>query len=114
MTTLEVLDMIAPELAGLDTSRKNSAITLASQRLSPLVFGALYQQAAAYMAAHILTLADRGGSGGLVGAITSVKTGGLSVNSRGSAVASGLGSTHYGEEYLNISNRVLKTPVVRP
>lgn len=102
--------VVAVEFAA-DT-RVDDALALAAIRIGdPECLGSTYNLATAYLAAHIL--ASTGGTGVLpagvspAGAITSLKTGALSLGFAGSAGAAGgsnsdaaLKTTRYGLEYL--------------
>lgn len=113
MSAADVLVLVAPQFTG--DSRITAACNLAVARMTGLldaVAPGSQESAVAYMAAHLLTLADRGSASGtsglgLVGPVTSVSTGDLSVSgglSLGNipiGMAS-LASTSYGLALLEI------------
>lgn len=120
---LTTLKAIAPELADAGDERLETFLELAAQRISAKVFGAKYAQAAAYLAAHLLTLSNRASEAGTAGAgpVTSVTTGGLSVSfgqaPTGAATAdASLKTTAYGLEFLAIRSSCARTKaaLVRP
>lgn len=101
MAAADLIPIIAPELVG--NANLAGAITMAEEQLA--VDHCRREQAVAYMAAHILTIATRGGTGG---AVTSETEGSLS---RGFGTAGGvvgmtrLDSTSYGQEVARM-NRI--------
>lgn len=102
----ELLKTIAPELASEPDERLDTFLTLAAQRVGPKAFGRVYQQAVAYLAAHLLTVSNRARDTGMAaaGPVASVGTGGLSV-SFGAVVAMGdesLSTTSYGLEFIEL------------
>lgn len=115
----DILNAIAPEFA--DEPRADLFLTLAAQRIRPSAFGALYGQAVAYLAAHMLTMSpDDGGEGAAsAGPVTSRGAGALSIGyGAPGAAASGhvdaaLQQTRYGREYLAIlRSRAVTAPSV--
>jgi len=86
-----LFDMVAPELA--DNADKQDAIDLADEQTGK-VYGRARDHAVALLAAHILTVAKREGSGG---AVSSIKEGNLSLGFTG-MVEGYLGTTSYGAE----------------
>jgi hypothetical protein len=85
-----LIPVIAPELVG--NPNISAAITLATSQVAT---GHCYRDAViAHMAAHILTLAGRGGAGG---AVTSEAEGSLS-RAFATNKADGLAATAYGQE----------------
>lgn len=90
-------------------------LTKAANRISASVYGALYNDAQGYLAAHLLTVAERGKqSGGAVttGIRSKSITGHYSVDfavAEGSDIAgsSSYQSTAYGREFLNIQCQVV-------
>jgi len=123
--TRDVLKAIAPEFASETDDTLDLFIGLAAQTLDASVWpSAIYQQAVAYLAAHKLTIRDRGqqqsaqtGGGGAAGPVESVSTGDLSVGygsasgfSGGGAGTTALGQTHYGQQFLELSEKVTTTP----
>jgi|GEM_PF-6461915 len=109
---------IAPEFSGDDPA---PFLAMAAARMDARHFGALYPQAEAYLAAHLMALAHRsansGGGGGVVGAVKSASTGGVSV-SYGIDGSIGVGdsslaSTAYGLEYLAILKSIPLARLIR-
>lgn len=115
-SSIDTLEFVAPEFSGLSDSTKETALEMAAQRLDPPTWGRLYEQAAAYLAAHLLKLRDRSQqlsqTGGGTGGIRSIKTGDLSVSFQGSGsnastmTEEALGSTEYGQQYLSLRDRL--------
>lgn len=90
MAAADLIPVIAPDLA--DNANLAAAIEMAGAQVAA---NHCYRDAAiAHMAAHILTIGARGGSGG---AITSETEGGLS-RSYGATKTDGLAATSYGQE----------------
>lgn len=90
MAAADLIPVIAPELVG--NAQLAAAIEMAGAQVSS---SHCYRDVViANMAAHILTVGGRGGSGG---AITSETEGGLS-RSYGAAKTDGLAATSYGQE----------------
>lgn len=118
--SVELLKAIAPELATETDERLSTFLELAAQRISARVFGRVYAQAACYLAAHLLTLANRATQAGVAGAgpVASVGTGGLSVSfgqiATNTATAdASLKSTSYGLEFLALrSSRAGTKPML--
>src|SRR5690554_2415261 len=118
MNSRDLLKFVAPEFADLDDSVLDMALALAAQRISARAFGRLYQQAAAYLAAHILaTSRGLAGEVGIGGQITSVTTGDLSIGgtaaSTGSVGDDGLASTVYGARFLELRALIPASPYAR-
>lgn len=105
----DVID-VAPELESIDTDRIERFIARAELRLSESFYGDLYDEAVTYMTAHLLTVSQRGSSGG---AVQSEKVGDLS---RTYATADydgdSLSSTAYGQEVIRIRSGLLVTPII--
>ena len=115
MQTIEdVFDAIAPQYATEDPARIATFTALAKEQIALNVFGGMYNQAVAYLTAHLMTLADRqlaggGSSWGAGGPVNSASTGGVSV-SYGWDIAWGkwdadLISTPYGVWFLTQWNK---------
>lgn len=99
MAAADLIPIIAPELVG--NANLAGAITMAEEQLA--VDHCRREQAVAYMAAHILTIATRGGTGG---AVASETEGSLSRSySNGTVTVSRLDSTAYGQEVARL-NRI--------
>jgi hypothetical protein len=110
----KIIETICPALSG--SPSLPVFLEMAAAVASRGFFGSVYNQAAAYQAAHLFTLMGGSGGGGAADAIkelgggaavASMSEGGLSVsfaqtagNSSGTAAA--LGSTKYGRMYLGL------------
>jgi len=102
MEAQDILAAIAPELAN---DPNNAAHINLADGQTGAVFGDQRDYAVALLAAHTLTIANRGKSvGGIAGNVSSLKEGQLSVGFAGGAevVSGSLGSTSYGEELLRL------------
>jgi hypothetical protein len=107
MEAQDILAAIAPELA--NDPNKAAHINLADGQTGS-VYGDQRDHAVALLAAHTLTLANRGKSvGGVAGAVSSLSEGQLSVGFSGSSDAGkgSLGSTSYGEELLRLRRQCI-------
>lgn len=115
--TRDLLDFVAPEFEDLADAVKDQAISFAGQRISAEAFGRLYQQAIAYLAAHILASA-RGDAAeaGVGGTVTMVRTGDLQIQGESLSGFEGadasLGSTPYGQQYLELKNKIPGGPLL--
>jgi len=116
-SSIDTLDAIAPEYASEPTATKETFLEMAAQRMTPEVWGRLYEQAAAYLAAHLLKVRQRGedfaASGGAgAGGVSSVSTGDLSVSFEGAGDGAqtlneeALSSTEYGQQYLHLRGQL--------
>jgi len=113
---------IAPEYANEDDATIAVFIDLAAQRLGgPLVWGAVYTQAVAYLAAHLLAVSRAGvdGSGGTSAEVTSKRTGDLAVGYASSGIGgddAALAATRFGKEFLALrsTRAVGRASVIRP
>ncbi len=126
--SVELIRTIAPDLADVSDASLDAFLELAAQRISPGVFGRVYAQAVAYLAAHLAVLSQRAAfaaGAGVVGGgpVAGVTTGGLSVSFGQAQVtaASSLGdeslkTTAYGLEFLALRSSRPKTKgfLVRP
>ena len=109
MSSSEVFDAIVPRLA-LDP-RADLFLQMAGQSLNAAAFGLLYEQAACYLAAHMIASAPRDEVALGAGPVTSEGAGDLSVG-YGTFPASGklsigdaeLAQTAYGRAFLRIRN----------
>lgn len=100
MPTLdETLLAIAPELGSVDESRRSQILDIAGQRVGLTAYGANRDIAVVYLAAHLLTVGQRGS---VTGPVSSVKEGDLQINYKSTSDNSGLASTSYGAEFLQI------------
>ena len=120
---IDILMEVAPELSGEPLSRIGLFLELAAARISPAVFGKVYPQAVAYLAAHLMTVSGRAEATGSAspGAVQSATTGGVSVSFGASTAHKTLGdeslsSTAYGLEYLALRNSRAgtKMKLIRP
>lgn len=125
MSAVDVLLRVAPQFAGEATATLEAYLGDAALQLAPTVWGVLFEQATAQLAAHLMTLRDRaqataGDGSGMVpaGGVTSVRTGGLGLTfgAVGAATAgageAALRTTPYGLEFLRLRSLVLTTPIV--
>lgn len=108
--------------SGSLTTIETNAILAAQPRVSVEVFGSLYEQAVARVAAHILELRRRQAASlasgvSTAGPVTSVKTGDLAVSYGGLGGGAGgsgderyFGQTEHGQEYLALRASCLITP----
>lgn len=122
-SSVQMLLHIAPEFEGEDQQRLESFIEMAALRLSPRIFGRLYPQAVAYLAAHLLSVSGRAREAGrtAAGPLASITTGGQSISFAQSGALASLGdealkSTSYGLEFLAIRNSRAgtKMKLIRP
>lgn len=94
-TAAELLQTIAPEISGLDAF---AAIGVAEMQVGINVGGDKRPLLVAYLAAHVLTLAQRRGA---AGSVSGMSEGSLSISYGGGG--EGLGATSYGAEFERIS-----------
>jgi len=136
MTTPLLVKTLAPEYAAETDETLAVWLDLAAQRLDASVWGGVYGQAVAYLAAHLLTVARRGiaglpGSGagagqGGAGSVDSVSTGDWSVGFAG-GLSGGEGNTdllaessylttRFGKEFVSLrrSRPASRSRLVRP
>lgn len=102
MAVLDTLKAIAPQYESIGDDTLNTYITLAAQRIAPAVFGEVYEQAVAYLAAHMLVMnRDRKGASGPV---TSERAGEVarSYGFSPDYTNSYYGATGYGREFLSL------------
>ena len=110
MTIAQIIEDIAPELASVDTDRRDRIIALAENQVSAKVFGDLYETAVAYLAAHMLTVAGRQGNAGAIG---SISEGQLSIGYQAGQNVSGLMATSYGQEFARLRRQRVVGPRTR-
>lgn len=123
MSSKDTLKFIAPEFEDEPDATLDKALALAAQRINAGAFGQTYEQAAVFMAAHILKLRalSSGASAaqklGFVGPVTSVKSGDLSLSGPGLPAGNsgnddetGLSRTEYGRSYLDLRAGVPVSP----
>lgn len=96
----QILQKVCPEIA-TDGEAVAVFVDLASGRCSHAYFGKLWDQAVAYLAAHMWTVSNRGGDAG-AGGITSKREGDLSIGYASGNNDSLFGSTSYGLFYLSL------------
>lgn len=96
MSAINALNAVAPEFC--DAADVSRVLNLAASRVGP-AFGAARDLATAYLAAHMLTVAQRGGSSGPV---TSEREGDLAVSYAVAAGGDALQSTAYGREFAKL------------
>lgn len=123
MELLTLLRTIAPEFEELEDTVLQTWLDLTQPLVSKSAFGAAYEQAVAYLAAHRMKMAGLGESGAFGSAIdragvTSYTEGSTSVSfgsNASSAVAadSSLTQTPYGLEYLRLRQAIIPIMVRR-
>ena len=104
-TISDIFDMYAPQYT--DDSRKTLAITLAKDEIKQCVFGDNYNKAVALLAAHELTVADRGGD---PGAIAAKREGQLSISYFTASGSGPLSFTSYGQQLQRLRDQCIITP----
>ncbi len=115
MELLTLLRTIAPEFEELEDTVLQTWLDLTQPLVSKSAFGAAYEQAVAYLAAHRMKMAGLGESGAFGSAIdragvTSYTEGSTSV-SFGSGTS--LTQTPYGLEYLRLRQAIIPIMVRR-
>ena len=108
VTASEVKDY-APELSGVLDPRVELFIGFSADFISPEQFGTKCKHAKILMTCHLLTMANRGSSGGPV---TSENVGELSVSYGSVANADQLDSTSYGQTFKALRRTIKTTPIV--
>lgn len=119
MGIADILRMIAPEFKTVGDDDLNTWIELAKPYVSKKQFGALYEQAVAYLAAHKMKMGGYGDtSNGTVGEslrLSSVSEGDVSVSFSAPTALSDadaeLTLTIYGLSFLNIRRKKIMTIV---
>lgn len=115
MAVIDTVKFIAPTLTATRTDDEiNTAIELAAGRMSVCIWGNLYSQGLAYLAAHILAIVARssaGGGGGAVGPVTQEMAGRVQISY---AVPQGwdsdaLKATPFGNEFLGLRKKLAGT-----
>lgn len=124
MSVLSYLQFFDPSVdADNPSDEATIAVQIAQQRIDQEIYGGLYEQALALIAAHLLELRRRataaaasGGSYG-VGAPTSVRTGDLSISWAAPAnptdpkeEAAWYAQTEPGRQFLTVRAQILFTP----
>jgi len=114
--SIDTLEAVAPQYVSEPEKAKEIFLEMAAQQMNPQAWGQLYEQGAAYLAAHLLTVRDRGEQaaqhGGAAGAPTDVSEGDQSISySGGGENAStlneeALSTTQYGERFLQLRGQL--------
>lgn len=99
---------IAPELADEDSSRIDLFLGFAALSVNESVWGTKYDLGVAVMAAHLLTMANRGGNGGPV---TSEKVGDLARSYGQMGDKDSLMATSYGQWFVQLRKTLPITPL---
>lgn len=111
MTVETTLDAIAPELASTDGVRKAAIIAIAETRTSATAFEDSREYAVALLAAHTLTVGNRGGASGVV---ISKKEADLAITyadpTKTGDSGAGLNATSYGQELLLLRKQYIMGP----
>ena len=122
MELLTLLRTIAPEFEKLEDTVLQTWLDLTQPLVSKSAFGAAYEQAVAYLAAHRMKMAGLGESGAFGSAIdragvTSYTEGSTSVSfgsgASTAAADSSLTQTPYGLEYLRLRQAIIPIMVRR-
>ena len=114
MELLTLLRTIAPEFEDLEDTTLQTWLDLTQPLVSKSAFGAAYEQAVAYLAAHRMKMAgaiDRAGVTSYTEGSTSVSFG--SGTSSAAAADSSLTQTPYGLEYLRLRQAIIPIMVRR-
>jgi len=103
MTILETLSCIASEFDTVPVATRNCIIGLAENQIDSATFGSDYEAAAAYLAAHMLTIREYK-KGNVAGPTTMKREGDLQLQfgMPTSVDNSSLSDTAYGREFLRI------------
>lgn len=113
MTDLELYRLLIPGHAVVLNDTVLAYIAAAKRRHLESAWGAVYQDAMVWYAAHLIETTPGTGAGsgdaGVVGPVISQKDGDLSRTyaapaSSGGSSSGSLGTTTYGQEYLNLRN----------
>ena len=104
----DLIPTIAPEFA--DSAELQGAIDVAEMQIADGLCGDKRPLLVAYLAAHVLSVASRKGSGGPV---TSLSEGGLSIGFGSSGIMGSLSQTSYGQEYHRLSRACVFAPRTR-
>lgn len=113
MITATDFKALFPEFSEESDTRIDLFIPIAQLSVNENVWGAMTDPATAFLTAHILSMANRGGSGA-AGPVTMEKVGDLQrgYGDLGSTLKSELATTPYGLEYLRLRNQLLVTPML--
>jgi hypothetical protein len=112
--TASYFKSLFPALASNSDARVSLFLGIASESVSSSVWGGLADPATAYLAAHMIAMADKAGASGAAGPVTSSRVGDLarSYADLSSSLDAELASTAYGVEYLRMRRQILVTPMV--
>lgn len=99
----------APELSAVDDLRVDLFVGFAGDFVSPSQFGLKCKHAKILMACHLLTIANRGGTGG---GVTSEKVGDLQVSYGSMSTNDALDTTSYGQTFKALRRTIKTTPIV--
>lgn len=108
-TTFDNVVDIAPELSSADEDRVARFIAMAERWLSEDFYGDLYDDAVAYLTAHLLTLSGRTG---VSGSVTSSKVGDLSRTYGAAVDSTDLDATTYGQTLKMLRAKIPVTPMI--
>lgn len=110
---LDLLKAIAPEASDKPDVFLQTLIDIAKPQVCISKNKKINNLAIAYLAAHMNSIGNRGGSG--VGAVTSEREGDLarSFGVSGNVRDAALGQTPYGLEFLRLKNQFVLTPRTR-
>lgn len=112
--TAQLVKDLAPELIPQGDTRINQFIGFAYLQVDEDRWGSIADLGVAYLAAHLLTVSARGGSGA-AGPVTSESVGSVSRSFGSSSSQAGSGSldsTSYGREHLRLRGLLSMTPEV--
>ena len=104
----DLIATIAPEFA--ESAQLQGAIDIADMQIAEGLCGDKRPLLVAYLAAHILTVATRKGSGGPV---TGLTEGSLSISFGSSGIMGSLSQSSYGQEYHRLSRACVFAPRTR-
>lgn len=101
LSTLERFRLVASEFSARPDSEVNDFIEMATERIDVAVFGDDYQQALAYLAAHMMAIADKN-TGNSPGPVVSERAGEISRTYGYSQAVGNYKATTYGQEFIAI------------
>ena len=103
MAVADILVVIAKEFSDLPEAEIQGAIDVADRQIAPNLCGDNRPTLVAYLAAHVLTIANK--AGGATGDVASISEGHKSITYSNSTaeVRSSLSKTSYGQEYSRLS-----------
>jgi hypothetical protein len=111
MAAIDKFRFVAPEFAGRSNSDVETALDIASVWLDESVWLSKYETGLAYMAAHLMSMAEREGAGGPV---TAESVGGVSASygTTGPSEELLLDSV-YGRLFVALRQTLVTSPLVR-